>query len=480
MINKSITENNKKRPIIGRLICRNNQKQIPLASESKNEMEKGTILIVDDNKGVLASLELLLETEFSEIKTAHHPNQIISIINTSPIDVIILDMNFSAGINNGNEGLYWLKRIREIAPALPVVMLTAYGDVELAVKALKNDATDFLLKPWDNRTLVRKIKDAFGSGMKRKNRIPDRNKSPMIVGTSPAMQQLMKMVVKVARTDANILITGENGTGKEMLAQEIHRLSTRKEHSMVTVDMGAISESLFESELFGHERGSFTDAYESRPGKFEAASGSSLFMDEIGNLPLAMQAKLLTVLQNRKITRIGSNKVIPVDIRLLSATNKNIQDMVDSGTFREDLLYRLNTIHLEIPPLRGRREDIHLFIDYFMQRYAAKYEKKEIFLHEHALEKLCSYHWPGNIRELQHTIEKAVILCEGDVIRSKDIFVKQTWSPQFSTTVPNLEEVERQAIETAIRQNDGNLTATAEQLGISRQTLYNKIKRFKL
>ncbi len=480
MINKSITENNKKRPIIGRLICRNNQKQIPLASESKNEMEKGTILIVDDNKGVLASLELLLETEFSEIKTAHHPNQIISIINTSPIDVIILDMNFSAGINNGNEGLYWLKRIREIAPALPVVMLTAYGDVELAVKALKNDATDFLLKPWDNRTLVRKIKDAFRSGKKRKNRIPDRNKSPMIVGTSPAMQQLMKIVVKVARTDANILITGENGTGKEMLAQEIHRFSTRKEHSMVTVDMGAISESLFESELFGHERGSFTDAYESRPGKFEAASGSSLFMDEIGNLPLAMQAKLLTVLQNRKITRIGSNKVIPVDIRLLSATNKNIQDMVDSGTFREDLLYRLNTIHLEIPPLRERREDIHLFIDYFMQRYAAKYEKKEIFLHEHALEKLCSYHWPGNIRELQHTIEKAVILCEGDVIRSKDIFVKQTWSPQFSTTVPNLEEVERQAIETAIRQNDGNLTATAEQLGISRQTLYNKIKRFKL
>lgn len=307
-----------------------------------------------------------------------------------------------------------------------------------------------------------------------------KTESPMIVGTSPAMQQLMKIVVKVARTDANILITGENGTGKEMLAQEIHRLSTRKEHSMVTVDMGAISESLFESELFGHERGSFTDAYESRPGKFEAASGSSLFMDEIGNLPLAMQAKLLTVLQNRKITRIGSNKVIPVDIRLLSATNKNIQDMVDSGTFREDLLYRLNTIHLEIPPLRERREDIHLFINYFMQRYAAKYEKKEIFLHEHALEKLCSYHWPGNIRELQHTIEKAVILCEGDVIRSKDIFVKQTWSPQFSTTVPNLEEVERQAIETAIRQNDGNLTATAEQLGISRQTLYNKIKRFKL
>ena len=479
MINKSITENNKKRPIIGRLICRNNQKQIPLASESKNEMEKGTILIVDDNKGVLASLELLLETEFSEIKTAHHPNQIISIINTSPIDVIILDMNFSAGINNGNEGLYWLKRIREIAPALPVVMLTAYGDVELAVKALKNDATDFLLKPWDNRTLVRKIKDAFGSGKKRKNRIPDRNKSPMIVGTSPAMQQLMKIVVKVARTDANILITGENGTGKEMLAKEIHRLSPRNSRQMLGIDMGAISESLFESELFGHERGAFTDAYESRPGKFEAANGSSLFMDEIGNLSIALQAKLLTVLQNRNVTRIGSNKVIPVDIRLISATNKDIPEMVKQGLFREDLFYRINTIHLEIPPLRERRDDILLFIDTFLRRFTSKYQRPDIRMHEQTIEKLRSYHWPGNIRELQHAIEKAVILCEGNVIRPKDILVKQSWKPQTASVVPNLEEVERQAIETAILQNNGNLTAAAEQLGISRQTLYNKLKRFK-
>lgn len=444
-------------------------------------MEKGTILIVDDNKGVLASLELLLETEFSEIRTANNPKQIISILCTSSIDVIILDMNFSAGVNNGNEGLYWLKRIREIAPSLPVVMLTAYGDVELAVKALKNEATDFLLKPWDNQTLVRKIKEAYGNKKKNKAVVtPTGNKPSMIIGNSLAMQQLMRMVVKVARTDANILITGENGTGKEMLAREIHRLSARRERSMLTIDMGAISESLFESELFGHERGSFTDAYESRPGKFEVASGGTLFMDEIGNLPLPMQAKLLTVLQNRNITRIGSNKVIPIDIRLISATNRNLQEMVETGMFREDLLYRLNTIHLEIPPLRERGDDIHLFIDYFMQRYAAKYERKDISLHEHALEKLCSYHWPGNIRELQHTIEKAIILCEGDIIRPKDIFVKQSWRPQLTTTVPNLEEVERQAIEIAIRQNDGNLTATAEQLGISRQTLYNKIKRFKL
>lgn len=443
-------------------------------------MEKGTILIVDDNKGVLASLELLLEAEFSEVKTASHPDRILPMLNTTPVDVVILDMNFQAGINNGNEGLYWLKRIREVAPTLPVIMLTAYGDVELAVKALKSTATDFLLKPWDNRTLVRKVKEAFGSRKKKTGARAGSSAPPMIVGTSPAMQQLMKMVVKVARTDANILITGENGTGKEMLAQEIHRLSARREHPMVTVDMGAVSESLFESELFGHERGAFTDAYESRPGKFEAANGSTLFLDEVGNLPLAMQAKLLAALQSRNITRVGSNKPIPVDIRLVSATNRNIQAMVDAGTFREDLLYRLNTIHLELPPLRERGDDIRLFIDFFMHRYAAKYERREISLHEHALEKLCSYHWPGNIRELQHAIEKAIILCEGDLIRPKDIFVKQTWNPQYSTTVPQLEEVERRAITTAIRQNNGNLTATAEQLGISRQTLYNKIRRFKL
>ena len=443
--------------------------------------KQGTIIVVDDNKGVLSAVKLLLKNHFEHIVTLPSPITLAATLREENAQVVLLDMNFSSGLNTGNEGLYWLHEIKKIQPSLPVVLFTAYADIDLAVRGIKEGATDFIVKPWDNTRLIETLLSACRNSSKNKKRaeIP-KTVSSMYWGESNAMKQLRTLIEKVAQTDANILITGENGTGKEMLAQEIHRLSTRKEHSMVTVDMGAISESLFESELFGHERGSFTDAYESRPGKFEAASGSSLFMDEIGNLPLAMQAKLLTVLQNRKITRIGSNKVIPVDIRLLSATNKNIQDMVDSGTFREDLLYRLNTIHLEIPPLRERREDIHLFIDYFMQRYAAKYEKKEIFLHEHALEKLCSYHWPGNIRELQHTIEKAVILCEGDVIRSKDIFVKQTWSPQFSTTVPNLEEVERQAIETAIRQNDGNLTATAEQLGISRQTLYNKIKRFKL
>lgn len=443
-------------------------------------MEKGTILIVDDNKGVLASLELLLETTFSHILTANHPGQLPSILQTQDVDVLILDMNFSTGINNGNEGLYWLKRIRQTHPHLPILMLTAYGDVELAVTALKNQATDFLLKPWDNEVLMQKVTEAFRC-YKQGDR-PRRSTAAgpqLIVGRSVAMQQLMRTVSKVAHTDANILITGENGTGKDMLAREIHRLSARQAHRMVTVDMGALSESLFESELFGHERGAFTDAYETRSGKFETASGSTLFLDEIGNLSLPMQAKLLTALQSRTITRIGSNRPIPIDIRLISATNQPIHQRVHEGTFREDLLYRLNTIHLEIPPLRERSEDIALYADYFLQRYAARYHRPGLVLDEEAAEKLTTYHWPGNIRELQHTIEKAVILSEGNRIRPSDLAVKSTWSRQPQHTVPHLEEVERLAIEAAIEQNNGNLTATAEQLGISRQTLYNKLKRFK-
>ena len=454
-------------------------------------MEAGTILIVDDNKSVLASLELLLESEFSRILTANNPNQITALLSTTTINLVVLDMNFSTGINNGNEGLYWLKRILELKPTLPVIMLTAYGDVELAVQALKNGATDFMLKPWDNQVFLKKIKEAFAnsqSSQQKGNRKNEKSSSQsqnadtpqMIVGHSPTMHQLMKMVAKVAKTDANILITGENGTGKEMLAREIHRMSPRGSRSMLNIDMGAISESLFESELFGHERGAFTDAYESRPGKFEAANSSSLFMDEIGNLSLSLQAKLLTALQNRTITRIGSNKIIPVDIRLISATNKDIPEMIKQGTFREDLFYRINTIHIEIPPLRERGDDVLLYIDTFLQRFMSKYQRPDLRMHEQTIEKLRAYHWPGNIRELQHTIEKAVILSEGNVIRPKDIFVKQTWKPQAAPTVPNLEKVEREAIETAIQQNKGNLTAAAEQLGVSRQTLYNKLKRFKL
>lgn len=447
-------------------------------------MQTGTVLLVDDNKSVLTSLELLLEERFDQVETASHPNRILSVLDTQTIDLVILDMNFSAGVNTGNEGLFWLRRIQEIAPGLPVIMLTAYGDVELAVKALKSGAADFVLKPWDNEILLEKIETALQSaaGNKRKSKsrkeVSSRLREPaMIIGHSPAMMKLIKIVTKVAKTDANVLITGENGTGKEMLAREIHRLSLRSRREIVNVDMGAVSESLFESELFGHEKGAFTDARESRAGKFEAASGGTLFLDEIGNLPLNLQAKLLAALQNREITRLGSNRKIPVDIRLITATNRNLPEMVAQSLFREDLFYRLNTIQIEIPPLRKRREDIPLFTDYFLKKYTDLYKRTEITLHPLALEKLQNYDWPGNIRELQHTIEKAVILAERNRIRAADLFIQPGKAVAFNE-VSNLNEVERQAIEAAITQNEGNLTAAAEQLGVSRQTLYNKLKRF--
>lgn len=442
-------------------------------------MNYGTVLIVDDNKSVLTSLELLLEDEFERVETASNPNRILSVLDSMPVDLVLLDMNFSAGVNTGNEGLFWLRRIQEIVPELPVIMLTAYGDVELAVKALKSGAIDFVLKPWDNETLLDKIHTALQN--KKISKIAEltaRTAEPaMIIGHSPIMLKLIKVVTKVARTDANILITGENGTGKEMLAREIHRLSLRSRRALVSVDMGAVSESLFESELFGHERGAFTDARESRAGKFEAADGGTLFLDEIGNLPLSLQAKLLAALQNREVTRLGSNRKIQVDIRLIAATNRNLPEMVAQSLFREDLFYRINTIQIEIPPLRNRREDISLFVDYFLKKYTNLYKRTGITFHPQALEKLERYDWPGNIRELQHTIEKTVILAEKNVIRASDLFIQPGCASSYNE-VPNLGEVERQAIQAAITQNEGNLTAAAEQLGVSRQTLYNKMKRF--
>lgn len=443
-------------------------------------MIPSTILIVDDSKSVLTSLELLLESEFGEVLTASNPNQIDALLSASPIDLVILDMNFKAGVNNGNEGLFWLQRILEKEPRMPVIMLTAYGDVGLAVKAMKIGATDFILKPWDNIKLIKVINNALKeSSLPSSNKESRKSEPTMVLGTSPAMLKLIKTVGKVAKTDANILITGENGTGKEMLAREIHWLSLRSRMEMVSVDMGAISESLFESELFGHEKGAFTDARECRIGKFEAANKSTLFLDEIGNLSFALQAKLLATLQNREITRVGSNRKIPVDIRLITATNHNLPERVKQGTFREDLLYRINTIHLELPPLRQRGDDILLLADFFLKKYSAKYKRPGLKIQEQALLKMRAYKWPGNIRELQHTIEKAVILCDGDEIKAKNILVKQSQGAPFDEN-PNLTEIEKSVIEATIARNNGNLRASAEQLGISRQTLYNKIKRFNL
>lgn len=444
-------------------------------------MLPGTVLIVDDNPSVLTSLELLLESGFRQVETVSDPNRIIAVLDRTVPDLVILDMNFSAGVNTGNEGLFWLRRIQELKPGLPVIMLTAYGDVELAVRSLKCGAADFVLKPWDNDILWEKIHAALKTGGNR----PESPLPPptpvtapaMLIGHSPAMTRLFKTVTKIAKTDANILITGENGTGKEMLAREIHRLSLRNRKEMTSIDMGAVSESLFESELFGYEKGAFTDAKESRPGKFETANGSTLFLDEIGNLSVGLQAKLLAVLQNREITRLGSNRKTAVDIRLIAATNCNLPEMIRQGLFREDLFYRINTIQLEIPPLRCRKEDIALFADYFLKKYISRYKHPGLTLHPQAVCKLEAYGWPGNIRELQHTIEKAVILAEKSVIQAADLFI-QTGKTVLPNESPNLDEVERQAIETAIARHNGNLTAAATQLGISRQTLYNKLKRF--
>lgn len=442
----------------------------------------GTIIIVDDNKGVLTAVQLLLKNHFSKAITLSSPVSLSSVLREENPEVVLLDMNFTSGINNGNEGLFWLHEIKRQYPILPVVLFTAYADIDLAVRGIKEGATDFIVKPWDNQKLVETLLNAASQAKegKKKNR---KKENPSIAamywGESSAMQQLRMLVEKVATTNANILITGENGTGKEMLAREIHALSSRYKETMVSVDMGAITESLFESELFGHVKGSFTDAHADRTGKFEAANHSSLFLDEIGNLPYHLQAKLLTAIQQRSIVRVGSNEPVPVDIRLICATNRNLQGMVDKGEFREDLLYRINTIHVEIPPLRNRREDIVPLAERFITRFCKQYDKAPISLTASACERLTAHSWYGNIRELEHAIEKAVIICDGNSIPAEMFqLVQKTEIQQIEAST--LEEMEKAMIRKALDKCEGNLSAVASQLGITRQTLYNKMKKFGL
>ncbi|MBD0833769.1 sigma-54-dependent transcriptional regulator [Aestuariibaculum sediminum] len=454
-------------------------------------MPKGKILIVDDNKSILSALELLLQNVYKDIKSISNPNQITSIKNLMDYDLVLLDMNFSAGINNGNEGLYWLKRIKNLAPDVSVVMITAYGDIELAVRALKEGATDFILKPWDNKKLLATLQAAFQlreskrkiSALKQKeNGLKDiiNNNNRSIVGNSKALTYILKLTQKVAKTNANVLITGENGTGKELIAKEIHNWSKRNNEILVSVDMGSITESLFESELFGHIKGAFTDAHTDRIGKFEAAHKGTLFLDEIGNLPLQLQAKLLTVIQNKEIVKIGSNTPIPIDIRLVCATNCNLEKMVEDGLFREDLLYRINTIHLEVPPLRQRENDILLLSDFFLDLFCNKYNKKPLKIDESAQKKLLNHNWPGNIRELQHTIERCVILSDGNNLTTSDFIFKERIKTSQTTFDTTLDDMEKSMISNAISKHEGNYSAAANQLGITRQTLYNKIKRYNL
>ena len=449
--------------------------------------KQGTILVVDDNKGILTAVQMLLGTCFEKVITISTPNKIKATLHDENIDVVLLDMNFSAGINTGNEGLFWLSEIKKEDASIQVVLFTAYADIDLAVRGIKEGAADFVVKPWDNAKLLETLKTAYNirtANHKGFSIVTDKlvvsKESGMFWGESNAMQQLRSLIEKVARTDANILVTGENGTGKEMLAREIHLLSNRKKETLVPVDMGAITETLFESELFGHVKGAFTDARADRPGKFEVANKGTLFLDEIGNLSYHLQAKLLTALQRRSIVRVGSNTPIPVNIRLICATNRDLQEMVQKGDFREDLLYRINTIHVEIPPLRERPEDIVPLTEIFLSKYTKIYGKTAMCLSLDAKEKLKAQPWFGNIRELEHTIEKAVIIAERSVLDGNDFDFPRAKKKPVTKEATTLEEMGYNMIKNAMDKYSGNLSLVASQLGISRQTLYNKIKRYEL
>lgn len=452
---------------------------------------KGEILIVDDSKSVLTALEMLLSSEFDSVIALKNPNILLSALHKNNIDVVLLDMNFTAGMNTGNEGLYWLRRILDYDSLISVVMITAYGDIELAVKAVKEGAFDFVLKPWDNSKLISTIHAALKlrkskletASLRRDNDSLKQELNPAaqgLIGQSDAMKRVMEIVKKVAVTDANIFITGENGTGKELIAREIHRLSKRNGELMVSVDMGAISETLFESELFGHTKGSFTDAHEDRTGKFELANKGTLFLDEIGNLPLSLQAKVLSALQNRTVTRLGSNTPVPVDIRLISATNRDLKAMVADGLFRQDLLYRINTITIELPPLRERGDDVLLLAEFYLNKYMQKYKKHGLEINHRARRKLLKYNWPGNVRELQHSVEKAVILSEDKILNEDSFTISDRIHNQKSFPFQTIEEMERNMIRVCIKKEKGNMSAVAKKLGITRQTLYNKLKKYEI
>lgn len=455
-------------------------------------MIKGTILIVDDNKSVNSALEMMLQYEVKKIITITSPKRIHEILDQTEVDIVLLDMNFHAGINTGNEGLFWLKEILNHDNNISIVMITAYGDVELAVKAIREGAVDFILKPWNNEKMLATINTAWklrtlkkeAKTLKIDNQFLKkeikRNEEKIVMGESRTMINVMNIVRKVAETDANVLITGENGTGKELVAREIHNLSKRCNRLIVGVDMGSITENLFESEMFGHVKGAFTDAKEDRSGKFEIAHKGTLFLDEIGNLPSHSQTKLLSALQNRTIVRIGSNKQIQVDIRLICATNCRLTEMVSNGQFREDLLYRINTIQIEVPPLRDRKEDIPLLAIHFLRVYCEKYNKPEKKINIQAMEKLSNYKWPGNVRELQHSIEKAVILSDSGLLGPSDFSFNASSGEVNDNESPTLEEMEKKLIAEAIKKHDNNYSVIASRLGITRQTLYNKLKKYDL
>lgn len=455
--------------------------------------KKGNILVVDDDADVLQAARLFLKQHVKSIETEKDPKSIPNLLKNNQYDLILLDMNFTEDVSSGKEGFFWLQKILEIDPSVAVILITAYGDIDKAVKAVKAGATDFVLKPWKNEKLLTTVLSAMQL-TDSKREIADLKETQKqinsdidyhyrdIIGRSPAMLDVFKTIEKVAATDANVLILGENGTGKEMIARALHRRSARHENVFMNVDMGAISESLFESELFGYTKGAFTDAKEDKAGRFELANKGTLFLDEIGNLPLSLQAKLLTVLQNRKVTRVGSAASKDVDIRLVCATNQSLNEMVVESTFRQDLLFRINTIEIHLPPLRERKEDIEALTEHFIKLYATKYKKEVSSCSKAGISKLEKHSWPGNVRELQHSVERAVIMSESNVLEPSDFLLTQDSgdTEQVHFDDYNLEEVEKMVLRKALKKHEGNISKAAEELGLTRASLYRRMDKYGL
>jgi DNA-binding NtrC family response regulator len=451
----------------------------------------GKILIVDDDEDVLQAARLFLKQHVELIHTEKDPQKLPTLIQNTLYDVILLDMNFTMDVTSGQEGFYWMSKIFEIDPSAVVIPITAFGDVNLAVKAIKQGATDFILKPWRNEKLLATLSAALNLRrskievanlkIRQKQLIEDLNQPFLeFKGISPPMQTVFDTIQKVSKTDANVLILGENGTGKELVARALHRGSMRSDEVFISVDMGAISETLFESELFGHVKGAFTDARADRVGRFEVASGGTLFLDEIGNLPLALQSKILRVLEDRQVIPLGSNKPRPINIRLICATNMQIYEMVKRNEFRQDLLYRINTVEIPLPPLRDRGEDIPLLTEYFLKIYCNKYKKPDKKVSSGAQKKLNTYHWPGNVRELQHAIERAVILSDSQILQPQDFFfsIPERESQELVFDSYNLEEVEKTVIRKSIDKNKGNISKAASELGLTRASLYRRMEKY--
>ncbi|MFT6873668.1 MAG: DNA-binding NtrC family response regulator [Roseivirga sp.] len=459
-------------------------------------MKSGRVLIVDDNEDLLKAARMFLKRHFGQIDLEKDPTLLPDLLKNESYDVILLDMNFTQDVNSGQEGFHWLDQILEIDPSSVVVLITAFGSVDLAVKAIKAGASDFVMKPWENEKLLATLLSAMKlkSSKTEIQQLKDQQavlkadldvKFKDIIGQSPNMMQVFDTIDRVAKTDANVLVLGENGTGKELIARSLHRNSNRADNPFVSVDLGAITESLFESELFGHVKGSFTDAKTDRPGRFEVANRGTLFLDEIGNLSLPLQAKLLTALQNKKITRVGSNRVIEVDIRLICATNMPLYDMVQKGEFRQDLLYRINTIELMLPALKERGEDIPVLADHYLKQYTKKYNKDIYKFSEAALIRLGKYHWPGNVRELQHAVERAVIMSRDNILQPEDFFFNAAQQPkenngEINLDQYNLEDVERILIRKVLAKHNGNVTHAAQELGLTRSSLYRRLEKYGL